>query len=157
MKKIVYDKTVINDGNLVGWNNKIAFYLDKSSLPDGYGNVLDLNNLGVLYYIVTEENIVYIGITTDFGQRIQTHIKESRSCKDNKKKLYKDIDLYGCGIIGIINVYETYEELCEAESRLIKDFKNLYLTEEFGSNYEFLISEEKQREFLFKKFYNIKN
>ena len=158
MEKLIFKKELIKDENLISWNNKTSLYLDKTTLPYTCKSILDLNNKCVLYYIITNKEITYIGITTDFGQRVQTHNKESRNDKDdNKKKLYKDIELYGSAIVGILGVYETYEEGRNAESNLIKEIKETYLTEQYGFDYSFLISENEQKEFLFTKFYNIQN
>lgn len=157
MKEIKFDEKLITNENLVSWNNKVALYLDKNTIPKNIKNLIDLNYKHILYYIVTKKNMIYIGMTDDFGQRVQCHAKDSRGNDVVMRKMHKDVQLYGNAIVGILGVYDNRKELRASETLLIQEYKDKYLTEKFGNEYQYLVPIEEQENYLFTKFYNIQN
>ncbi len=159
MEIINFNPDLLQDENIISWNNRLACYFDRRTLPYNISGLNDLNGKWAVYYLITKSrNMLYIGVTQDFGQRITTHINRSRDIKHGgKRKLYKDIEQDGCVIAGIFGVYETYEEGRAVENTLIKEYKDYYLTEEYGKDYDYLLDREEQKKFLFDKIYNINN
>ena len=74
---------------LIAFNNKVSVFIETNTLPKGLSEneLFKLNGMYVRYYIATENRMLYIGITGDFGERINTHLKDARS---SDKKLYND-------------------------------------------------------------------
>lgn len=105
----------------IAFFNKCNIYFDNSSLPPNCSNVIDLSNKYVLYGIYCDGKF-YIGKTKDFGERLSTHIKDSRNNKSSQQ-LYKD--MIKCGeclafIFGVVDV----ENLCnDIEHTIINECK----------------------------------
>lgn len=156
MREIKFNKNVIKGKNLIQWNNKVSLYIDRSTIPSEITDLSQLNGKGVVYYIVTENNKLYIGSTNDFGQRIQTHIKCSRSDVATKN-LYYDIKKYGKAIVGILSVHTTKEQAKDKESRSIIDYKSDFLNEMYGKTLPLVPIPEREKYLFNHKIYNVIN
>jgi len=94
----------------IAYHNKCCMYFDRSSLPPCCAGIKDLMGRNVVYGIYCRDKF-YIGSTGDFGERVSTHIKESRGRTRGigRQQLYRDMADTGecvvfvcciCGTIG---------------------------------------------------------
>jgi hypothetical protein len=65
----------------------------------------------------------YIGKTSDFGERLSTHIKDSRSDKKTSQQLYKDMVECGECLVFIFCIVEDKETFDRLEHEIIKECK----------------------------------
>lgn len=135
---------------ILWYNNKVIAYFDTSTLPKGM-KLIDLRNKYVVYKIsFFNTKKVYYGQTSDFGDRVYCHIKDSRG---KNKRLYNNIRNCGHCIFSIIEVCESKEEARKIESRLIKEERNKIIKENAKEYY--LLSESEKKNFLIEHSYNI--
>lgn len=106
----------------IAFYNKCKMYFDKSSLPLSCVDVTDLSNKYVLYGIYCNDKF-YVGSTTDFGERMATHVKDTK--KDNgMRQLYSDMTKTGECISFVFAVFGDEESLRNAEHTIIKECKS---------------------------------
>ena len=106
----------------IAFYNKCNMYFDESSLPPSCSNVTDLSNKHILYGIYCN-NKFYIGKTSDFGERLSTHIKDSRIDKKSSQQLYKDMIKCGECLVFVFCIAEDKETLDILEHEVIKECK----------------------------------
>lgn len=138
---------------LISFNNKVSAFIETSTLPRGISEneLFKLNGKYVKYYISTNNSVPYIGVTSDLGERINTHVKCARSLDS---KLYEDIRRNGACTFGIIGIYDTKEEARKNESEHIMSIKMRALEDHYGKKLP-LIDDDERNLFLLKKMYNI--
>ena len=139
---------------LYNFNNKIKVFLETDSIPNNLNanELYKLNNQYVVYRIDVLNDMVYIGETGDIGQRMTTHGKCGRN---GDKRLYEDIRKYGECTFNILAVFKTEKEAKEYEAKMIKKYKDDFLTENFKETLP-LISKEERQNLLFNKIYNVR-
>ena len=106
----------------IAFYNKCKMYFDKSSLPPSCADVTDLCNKCVVYGIYCNDKF-YVGSTTDFGERMATHIKDTRKNRE-LQQLYSDMVKAGECISFVFCITESEETLSQAEHTVIKECKN---------------------------------
>jgi hypothetical protein len=106
----------------IAFYNKCNIYFDESSLPPSCTNVTDLSNKYIIYGIYCNGKF-YIGKTSDFGERLSTHIKDSRSDKKTSQQLYKDMVECGECLVFIFCIVEDKETFDRLEHEIIKECK----------------------------------
>lgn len=103
--------------------NGCTMRFDLSSLPPSCVDVADLSNKHILYGIYCNGK-VYVGKTNDFGERMMTHIKDSKKPKTDQR-LYKDMIKEKECFAFVFGIMDTKEQLDSAEHSIIslaKDF-----------------------------------
>ena len=105
----------------IAFYNGCKMYFDESSLPCSYSDITDLSNKFVLYGIFCN-NKFYIGQTTDFGERMATHIKDSKKEKKHQT-LYQNMRETQECVSFVFAVFNDYETLKKAEATIIADCK----------------------------------
>ncbi len=137
--------------------NKCKMYFDNSSLPPYCVDVTDVSNKNVLYGIFCN-NKFYVGSTTDFGERMATHIKNTRKDK-SLQQLYSDMIKNGEAVSFIFAIFEDEKMLKDAEHMLIKECKKYSIKKacNFDEKAEKFINEsiEDTKEYAQKYCYNI--
>ena len=136
----------------IQWNNKVVLKMDMSTLPKQYKNVEDLNFKWVLYIITTSLGKIYIGFTNDYGQRMQTHVKDARSKYD--KLLYADMVKSKLNVVRIIDVFEDKSLARANETALIEKIGNEYVKKTYGDLF-FLFDKNEIKTARLEKLYNI--
>lgn len=101
--------------------NKCKMYFDDSSLPPSCADITDLSNKCVIYGIYCKDKF-YIGSTTDFGDRMMTHVKDSRKIKQSQK-LYSNMMNNEC-ISFVIGIVKDETTLRQVEHTIIKECKD---------------------------------
>lgn len=134
-------------------NNKVNCYVNLSSLPRGYNSIEDLSCKPVVYQITTKSNKLYIGSTSDFGERMDTHSKNAR---DKETEMYSDMRCYGEYDVDIIAVCETIEDAKDKEKQIINDYKH-NIPKKLLGNSRFLYNKKELNKIIETKLYNIKN
>lgn len=156
----------IKEANLtqipLAFYNGCNMFLDLSSLPPFCVSVTDLSNKNVLYGIFCNEKF-YIGQTTDFGERMSTHVKDSKKHK-KQQKLYADMKMCKECCVFILGVFDGpngVEEMKNAETEIIQCCKNFSIEKECGYDKRQIkfIKEsiEDEKEYSLKYCYNISN
>lgn len=120
----------------LSFENKCAIYFDMNSLPVSCSYVEDLSNKQVAYGIFCNGKI-YIGSTSNFGERMRTHAKDRQNGKKHKgQKLYADIvksKRQECFSF-VICISDDKEQIKEIEHTLIGLCKDMSL--EKSCNYD---------------------
>lgn len=141
----------------IAFFNKCNIFFDESSLPPICSFITDLSSKYILYGIFCNDKF-YIGKTKDFGERMSTHIKDSRN-NNSSQQLYND--MLECGecltfIFGIAEDEETFDNM---EHIIISECKNFSVEKEcnFDSNMIKFIKESKAdtKRYALKYCYNI--
>lgn len=136
----------------IQWNNKVTLKMDMSTLPKPYKTVEELNKKWVLYTITTSLGKVYVGITNDYGQRMQTHVKDARSKYD--KLLYADMVKSKLNVAKVVGIYENYAIARAKESAMIEQIGDSYVKEKYG-DLHFLFDRDEIKLARLEKLYNI--
>lgn len=95
------------DFELCTLNNNYTLYINKENYEKlGIKNRKDLCNKDIVYMIYNQGGI-YIGQTTDFNERMHSHIKDANI--ESKKKLYESIRHYKTSYVTILHCYKMNE------------------------------------------------
>ena len=121
-EKVSWVKKIKTSSQPIAFFNKCNIYFDESSLPLICTNVTDLSNKYILYGILCNGKF-YIGKTQDFGERMSTHIKDSRNCKSSQQ-LYKDMLITNECTTFIFGIVDNETLLEELEHRVIQECKD---------------------------------
>ena len=145
----------------VAFYNKSKMYFDESSLPLACTDISDLSNQNVLYGIFCKGKF-YIGSTTDFGERISTHIKDAKKYKKKKlQRLYADMVQTGECLAFVFATTDTEQDLRRLEHIVIRECKKYSIDKacNFDENAIFFINEgiDDSKEYANKFCYNIVN
>lgn len=145
-------------GQPISFYNYCKMWLDESSLPPSCSDVTDLSNKGVLYGIFCNGKF-YVGSTEDFGERMSTHVKDSKK-NDLGQEMYSDMVKEGECFVFIFAIVDN-NILLSAESDLIGECKNYSIRKacKFNEKSIKFISESiaDSKEYASKYCYNIKN
>lgn len=138
---------------LYNFNNKVKVFLDTETLPEGVSadEAYKLNGRHVVYAINVPNGMIYIGYTSDLGQRMVTHGKCGR---DYEKKMYSDIRKYGECTFSIIGVFDNQKEAMEYETQMIREYENKFLKDKFKEMLP-LVPVGERDVLLFSKLYNV--
>lgn len=121
-ENISWVKRVVLSKQPIVFYNKCKMFFDESSLPPSCSDVTDLSNKYVLYGIYCN-NKFYIGSTGDFGERMTTHIRDSRKDK-GLQRLYTDMAKTGECVSFVFGVLDNEKNLKDAEHTVIKECKD---------------------------------
>lgn len=121
MSKLSWVKEINISQSPVAFFNKCNIYFDNSSLPPICSNITDLSNKYVLYGIYCCDKF-YIGKTKDFGERLSTHIKDSRN-SNSSQQLYKDMIKQGECLAFIFCVADDEKTFNDMEHTIINKCK----------------------------------
>lgn len=153
----VNDVKLTNDP--ISFYRECCMYFDKSSLPQCCKNVSDLTKLLVLYGIFCIDSF-YIGQTTDFGERMSTHIKDAKKYKEYQR-LYPNMVKAGECISFVFGVFDDIDTMEKAEHTIIRECKDYSIKKACNFNdakYKFIKeSKDDMREYALKHCYNIKD
>ena len=104
----------------ISFHNGCKMWLDESSLPPSCSDVTNLSNKGVLYGLFCNWKF-YVGSTEDFGERMSTHVMDSK--KDGLgQELYSDMIKTGECVVFVFAIVD-HSILLKAESDLIRECK----------------------------------
>lgn len=143
----------------IAFFNDCNIYFDESSLPPICSNVTDLSNKYILYGIFCNGKF-YIGKTKDFGERMSTHIKDSRN-NTSSQQLYKDMLKNGECLTFIFGIADDVNTFDSMEHTIINECKKYSVELEcnFDKQKIKFINEsiEDTKEYALKYCYNIIN
>lgn len=118
----------LSDIQDVSFNNVVRLFYSQEELlkVTGCKFLSELSEKFVSYAIVTETDIRnmcawYFGHTGDPGERMNTHVKDARSCK---RKLYEELRKRKRALVIIFGVFDTLDEAAKLEETLIVEVKN---------------------------------
>ena len=140
------------------FDNKVSMKFDESSLPISCNTLFDLRNRFLLYGIYCNGKF-YVGKTSDFGERMITHIRDAR--KQEEKRLHKDMRSGKESFAFIFCELRNQKELDEAEHIAIKIAKEASLNAETenGEGFKKFVMEDKEmlKKYQLKRCYNVAN
>lgn len=154
---ISYVKRALLTEQPIVFYNKCKMYFDKSSLPPTCTDVTDLSGKCVVYGIYCNGKF-YIGSTTDFGERMTTHIRDSRKNKKGQQ-LYSDMVKKGECLSFVFRIADNVKIMKEIEHLIISRCKEYSIEKacDFNKDMVRFINEsfEDSREYEQKYCYNI--
>lgn len=117
------------------FTNDLTIFYSKNQIMEDFGisDIAMLRNKFVVYLFMTDANKLYVGETSDLGERVRTWGKDCQT-KEINRPLEIDVRKYKRALLCILDICDSEEDALREEAAFIKEFSKEYMYEMYKSN-----------------------